>query len=391
MSIYEGLRIGGDKTVDEGDETVVQLQEAMAGSVTSMSPELIFTDMSDTQVSVDIFEYKNVAADAAGFSKVIRPTSEAMYAFRWFNGGEIEIWDVTSGQTWIGNMTNNDDWTNTTDAGTFTLAVNATGLLPKDSTFNLTMLSFTSNATMLYDNITFTWALNGEGFVELTEPDTKVIRYVYNLTDLTYDTYEVSEGNTRYSAWGTKISYVSNIMQFSFPELQRVAKVAVGRTTEQTDTVAIGGEIGNTGWILRSGGGESPVWTFAGPTDQGVSKLDTEYTNNAPIVLVGGPDANTLVAGLATDGKAFVGENDTALVPAANHAYVELVEDAFGTYDALIIAGYGAEDTRMACKVVASQILHGTPLGTGFEGTRVYLKTSGTGVSTIGDVTVETA
>jgi len=101
--------------------------------------------------------------------------------------------------------------------------------------------------------------------------------------------------------------------------------------------------------------------------------------------------ANALVMDLQDSGAALVDENDTALIPAADHAYVELVEDAFGTYDALIVAGYGAADTRMAAKVIASQILHGTPLGSDFEGTRLYLKTGGTGVTTIGDVTVETA
>jgi hypothetical protein len=216
----------------------------------------------------------------------------------------------------------------------------------------------------------------------------KVIRFVYNDTTLTIDAEELAEGAApRYSSWGTLVSYVSNVMEFKYPEMQRIGKVAVGRTTEQTETVTIGGEIGNTGWVLKSGGGESPVWTFAGPTDQGIAKLDSEYTNNAPVILVGGPGANTLVKGLQDDGKALVDENSTALIPATNHAYIELVEDAFGTYDALIVAGYGAADTRMACKVVASQLLWNT-FDTAFTGTLLDLNIGGS--ATIEGVTIVT-
>jgi hypothetical protein len=391
--IYESVRIGPDTSVDEGTETTVQILDSLQGSATAVTPELIFTDHRGQQVSVDIIKFENVGTVGGGFSQPITPTSEATYAFRYFNTGEIEVWDITSGQTFLQNLTagqDNDFWANETDAGAFELMINATGATPDVAKFNITLYSFTSNATTpLFDNITYSWD-DGEFVWQLTQPDSVVIQYKINDSAFTVGGTEPEYDNF-YTAWGTQVAQQSGRKVFTVPELQRVGKIAVGRTTEQTDTVAVGGEIGNTGWVLRSGGGESPVWAFAGPTDQGVSKLDSEYTNNAPVILVGGPLANNLVKTLVDAGDALVDANGTGLVPAANHAYVELVEDAFGTYDALIIAGYGAEDTRMASKVVASQILHGTPLGSAFEGTLLTLKTSGTGVSTIGDVTVETA
>ncbi|MHA2428241.1 MAG: hypothetical protein ACXADB_09485, partial [Candidatus Hermodarchaeia archaeon] len=205
--LYDGLRIGGDTTVDEGSETSIQIQDAMLGTYSSITPELIFYNNDSTQVSVDIFEYKNVPAEASGFSKILQPTSEKAYAFKWYNGGEIEIYDVTSGQTQLGNLSNNDNWTNTTSAGTFEIGINASGLTPATALYNLTLVSFTSNGTYVHQNLTYAWAPAGAGVLTLTEGDGQTITYTYNQTTqqvVVGSTSNVGDGDaSRYSKWGT--------------------------------------------------------------------------------------------------------------------------------------------------------------------------------------------
>jgi hypothetical protein len=417
---YDELRIGDGSHTDAGTSTEVLVRDAVdyISGTTSVAHtyELVFENNNTKQTSVDLSNYVNVGYQASGYSNPYTvtyssddTTATKTFQFKYYNDAgtdKLSVYEL-SGSTLVNteNITTTSYWINSSSSGTWNFTVDVSG--GATGMFNLTLNSFLANGTFFWNNLTYT-LVGDTGTVKFVEPDGRYLRYQYNTTtggtlsntglafvkadDVKYENNDFNEGNTgAYTYYGTFAQWANDYLTFEYPQYKRVAYITVGRTQETVDTVAVGGEIGDSGWVLRSGGGESPVWAFTGPTDQGISKLDTEYTNNAPIVLVGGPNANSLVASLVTGGKAFVGANDTALIPAANHAYVELVEDAFGTYDALIVAGYGAADTRMACKVVASQILHGTPLGTGFEGTRVYLKTSGTGVSTIGDVTVETA
>ena len=83
-----------------------------------------------------------------------------------------------------------------------------------------------------------------------------------------------------------------------------------------------------------------------------VAKLDTEVTDKTakPMILVGGPCVNDLVAELAADGKFRYGCADW---PGSNFGIIETADNAFGgTNMAVVVAGTRAEDTRRACKVL---------------------------------------
>jgi hypothetical protein len=113
----------------------------------------------------------------------------------------------------------------------------------------------------------------------------------------------------------------------------------------------------------------------------GIGKTDTEVgTPSKNVILVGGPYANKLVGQLADAGKATKAADykvDTALV--------ELVENAFGSNDALIVAGYSAADTKLAGKVLAARLGPDAKFSDKMTGTKAVLSTKG--VSTIDGVT----
>ena len=96
-----------------------------------------------------------------------------------------------------------------------------------------------------------------------------------------------------------------------------------------------------------------------------VAKLDTEVSDKTakPMILVGGPCVNDLVAELAADGKFRYGCADW---PGSNFGIIELADNAFGgSKVAMVIAGTTAADTRRATKVVkdfASYTLSGMSL-----------------------------
>jgi len=97
------------------------------------------------------------------------------------------------------------------------------------------------------------------------------------------------------------------------------------------------------------------------PISESVSKLDTDITDPATVkknlVLIGGSCANSLVQKLVDSGKLDAKFTCTGGIPGAGweigKGYIIYVADAFATgYDAIVIAGTDAIDTRNACSVM---------------------------------------
>ncbi|MCD6547178.1 MAG: S-layer protein, partial [Nanoarchaeota archaeon] len=125
-----------------------------------------------------------------------------------------------------------------------------------------------------------------------------------------------------------------------YPEEQAYAKVYLSETGKLTTTTTSGAV--NVNYI---------------DVTTGVSRVDTDFDTavpDKPVILVGGPAVNKLVYNLAEEGKTQ-GVADYA----ENTALIQYIEDAFGTNDALIIAGHMAKDTQKAGKVVAGYVLNG--------------------------------
>jgi hypothetical protein len=99
------------------------------------------------------------------------------------------------------------------------------------------------------------------------------------------------------------------------------------------------------------------------PISDSVAKLDTDITDpatvNKNLVLVGGSCANSLVQKLVDSGKLDAKFTCTGGTPGAGwetgKGYIFYVANAFGNatgYDAIVIAGTNAIDTRNACSVM---------------------------------------
>lgn len=121
-----------------------------------------------------------------------------------------------------------------------------------------------------------------------------------------------------------------------YPDTQRVASVFVLADDATTSSSA-----GVSGSVVKTA---TPVKTPLG-------KLDTEITSadkaNMNLILVGGPAVNTLVKKLATDGKTK--DVDWYVAQGSGTALIQLVSDAFASgKSALVVAGYGVDDTRAA-------------------------------------------
>jgi len=143
-----------------------------------------------------------------------------------------------------------------------------------------------------------------------------------------------------YSGYGVYIEENSagnqNEYKITYPDEQRYATVYV--TGKEVKTTAAS----TTGPVVVQ-----PIDASAG-----VGKLASEVgTPTKNVILVGGPEVNPLVKQLAEAGKTWKTSEYTA-----DAAIIQLVENAFGSNDVLIVAGWSAGDTRLAGKIVAARV-----------------------------------
>jgi len=188
-----------------------------------------------------------------------------------------------------------------------------------------------------------------------------------------------SAGDKEYTPlWGTYVERVDGSeVKLIYPEAPRIGRLAVGKTAKVNYTLSTGEYNSVLDVALASAGGDS---ISINNVAIGFAKLDSEIDSSAldkPIILVGGPAVNSLVKELADANK-----TKAASEYEVDRAYVDLIENAFNNKTALVIAGYAGDDTRLAARVVASQVLNSDM---GLSGTSVTLNTAG---ATYTDVTV---
>ncbi len=260
---------------------------------------------------------------------------------------------------------------------------------------NVTLLNFTTNesnplGTLLAWNLTD--PINYNGTLTLNQNGTNdnititykggaidTIAYSYSPPLSGYSDRVTSAGDEEYTpTWGTYVKRVSSSeVQLIYPEAHRIGKLAVGRMTKINYTLSTGEYNSILDVALASAGGDS---ISINNVAIGFAKLDSEIDSSAldkPIILVGGPAVNSLVKELADANK-----TKAASEYEVDRAYVDLIENAFNNKTALVIAGYAGDDTRLAARVVASQVLNSDM---GLSGTSVTLNTAG---ATYTDVTV---
>jgi hypothetical protein len=154
--------------------------------------------------------------------------------------------------------------------------------------------------------------------------------------------------------------------------------------TDEADATYPNSDVfGNTTVTLISGTGASASINKITP---GIAKFDYDITTSAltkPVVLVGGSAINSLVKSLVDGGSI---DFTDLIAQGADHAQVDLVENAFNSQAALAIVGYGGDDTLMAAKAVAGALLSGQPFD--FADYAVNTLLLNTGTSVVNDVAV---
>jgi hypothetical protein len=154
-------------------------------------------------------------------------------------------------------------------------------------------------------------------------------------------------------------------------------------TDETDDTYPISDIFGNTTVTLLSGTGSSASINKITP---GIAKFDYDITTSAltkPVVLVGGSAINSLVKSLVDGGSI---DYTDLIAQGTGHAQVDLVENAFNSQAALVIAGMTGDDTLMAAKAVAGAMLNGQPFD--FADYAMAALILNTGTSVVNDVAV---
>jgi len=132
-------------------------------------------------------------------------------------------------------------------------------------------------------------------------------------------------------------------------------------------------------WIAPSGASATAATSGAVNVNYinaatGVARTDADFASAVPtknVILIGGPSVNELVKDLADANK-----TQAASAYAADSAIVQLVADAFGSNDALVIAGYASKDTKLAGQVVAANLLQGQ-FSDKMTGSKVTINTAG--------------
>lgn len=131
-------------------------------------------------------------------------------------------------------------------------------------------------------------------------------------------------------------------------------KLGIGGTSPTTTEIAVGenATIGNTTITVDSTTGETVNKITPGIGGYADEK-DWATTATRPVILVGGPVANSVTEYLATNNM-----TQTASEYTTGQAIVQYIEAGLNSQDVLLIAGYAAADTKLACKVVAQEVLN---------------------------------
>ncbi|WP_175059113.1 S-layer protein [Thermococcus sp. 2319x1] len=130
-------------------------------------------------------------------------------------------------------------------------------------------------------------------------------------------------------------------------ELMTAKAMIVIEPTErvyETKELAVGDEL--NGWIIESIKGETYTKVTPMVPTEPITVLDTEVDVNAVdsnLILVGGPVANAITKYLVDQGLSTVDWKNS-------DGDIEYIEDAFGTFDVLIVAGKDRYATRDAAK-----------------------------------------
>ena len=245
---------------------------------------------------------------------------------------------------------------NSTDANITSFSVNngVFELTWDEDNMNVTLQSWSESNPKYLSGLSFT-----NDKLTVTEFDSNTIEVYYNNSDvskvlvnsLPSSSRELSINSNVNSDFGTLVSNEVGQVILSIVNVRKTANIWYGRMTDGVEAV------------------ESEIVSVS----PGIGMVDSEINISniiKPMILVGGDKANILVRDLGISGIT----EDTA--------YIRLLEDAFGSgQTVLIVAGYEAKDTRMACQALSAIISGSMELE--LSENLVWLDTSGDNYSEI--------
>jgi len=272
-----------------------------------------------------------------------------------------------------------------------------------NTTFNISLLNWSSADSNSYlgdselggesfwENLSFVitdvheWNTNAtySGTLTLTEPNGATIISTITRGSITKvqssdsGVSEITSTVAEYTHYGTKVDVEASDVILTYPSNRRTADLWIGREASSDTTFSEGDLITGTTWTVATGGTGGVVVNDITP---GIGTVDTSVVFSSlskPAILVGGASVNQGVYQLAQAGTGVTAANVTE-----NRAYLQLVENAFGSgKTVLVVAGYAAKDTKMACQLLAAKVVGLSSIS--LTGNLVWLDTSGTAYSQV--------
>jgi len=228
------------------------------------------------------------------------------------------------------------------------------------------------------------------GVLVLTEADSSTITVTYGNSSISKveasslpssPNKEIALGSTKYTDYGSSVSNAASGVNIVATDAKKVANIWIGRSASESSTVSVGSLIEGEGWTVAgsdvsSTGGVTPIVPGIGAS---ASAYSSPVSLVKPTIIIGGGEANSLTAELAANAE---GVTTATLLAATNKAYLQLIENAFGgSQTVLVVAGRDAKDTKLACQALAAHIAGTRAMS--LTGNLVWLDTSASSYTSV--------
>ena len=311
-----------------------------------LNPTITYVNaLNDTNTMISLNSYSNLGFDSNGLTDYVRLlTDENVFRFKVGQNDSDRFVEVYLEDDVLGTpsfMLYNTTETNHT---TFDVQGATYDVDFSDTYINFSLASFNAPVELIPK---YSLGLVYDGSVKLTENSGNVIT-------LTYENESI-KGTDGFSDFGSFVSSYDDHVGVSLVENRMTSNIWIGRSSEE---------------VVNS---TTTTTTVINPITGTIGMSDSEFGEDVvlskPTIIVGGGLANALT----NEVESTVSTSD--LLNATDRAYLELIDNAFGgTETVLIIAGRNAKDTRLACQVLAAEISGLVELG--LDGSISWLDTS---------------
>lgn len=293
------------------------------------SVSLSYEDVNSSLKSAYLGDYLSQSFGTNGLTDYLMLSdSEDVYRFRVFQNDSaryVEVFnqettDLNEPLTTLYNSTDANKTSFSAGKAVYELSWDADAL-------NVSLQSWFESDAKYAVSLSFNKLSSDSAEISVTELGGEVVKISYANDSLN------NELGSSFSDFGTKVSFSNSQANLVLPDERIVANIWYGRKTDGVEAKAA--EI-------------MPV------NSVGVVDSELNGTISKPTVIIGGGRANSLTQALSKNGS---GVSTIELVESIDRAYFQLIEDAFGSGQVvLVVAGRDAKDTRLASKALAGII-----------------------------------